>query len=916
VDTFEGREIVGEKGTRDCAGVIFPYYRPGDVQPHAIRLRRDHPDRVAGKNGKPKLGRKYLDAPGARNRLYIPPGVTWQQLADIRIPVVMTEGEKKCLALWRLANHGVSTPRFIPVGITGVWNWRGRVGTTINEKGERVPVKGPIPDLGWIAWNQRTAYILFDVNLHTDGSVKHAKNGLARHLASCKAKPAVIELPPDCGVNGVDDLLADWGPDRVLRLFDQPKNAIRPDIVLPPQFHSRPQGLFRSILKGEDLRETQLTNYTASINTSIVLDDGVETQREFEIQAEVFGRRFRFTIPASEFAAMEWPIKLMGPAAITYPNQKDYARTAIQWFSIGAEERRIYTHTGWREIDGHFLYIHAGGAIGAEGLISGIQVRLAGSLGRYQLSLTQDREGLVKAIGASLRLVDLGSPTVSFPLRAATFRAIFGGCDFALHLAGETGTFKSERAALEQQHFGAEMTRLNLPASWSSTANALEATAFQAKDTLLVVDDFAPQGSSTDVARYHAAGERLFRAVGNHAGRGRLDSSARLREAKPPRSLVLSTGEDIPRGHSVRARLLVLEMERGSISTELLTECQKDGVTGLYAQATAAFIRWIAMDLEAIQKDLGRRVADLRLKAGRDLAHCRTPDVIANLQAGFDIYLRFAEESKAIDAAKRTELSDRCWNALVSAARAQARYQAASEPSTRFVELLRSALASGHCHVASRDGTVPDCPLSAGWRQEDSSWLQQPKLVPRGDRIGWLDGDDLYLEPTAAFGVAQAMSREAGEAIPIAERTLRKRLHERGLLLSTDAKRETLTVRRMLCGSLKNVLHFRKDSLLSAEPDIPDIPSAGQSETPAGDRNVGSECQNSERPDNDYDRATARQSNNLGLACRDCRVRETGTPSEEKQLAFHQNQPSATSGNNGNPTVAPDMSSDDEVFVI
>ena len=41
--------------------------------------------------------------------------------------------------------------------------------------------------------------------------------------------------------------------------------------------------------------------------------------------------------------------------------------------------------------------------------------------------------------------------------------------------------------------------QLTAEGAWSSTANSLEALAFHAKDALLVIDDFAPQGSGTDV---------------------------------------------------------------------------------------------------------------------------------------------------------------------------------------------------------------------------------------------------------------------------------------------------------------------------------------------------------------------------------------------------------------------------------
>jgi len=120
-----------------------------------------------------------------------------------------------------------------------------------------------------------------------------------------------------------------------------------------------------------------------------------------------------------------------------------------------------------------------------------------------------------------------------FPVTGCVLPAVIGGADFAIHVAGETGSFKSELAALHQQHFGAGMDRVHLPGAWSSTGNSIEALAFHAKDALLVIDDFAPHGNSTDVARYHAAADRVFRAAGNQAGRGRLDSTANLREPKP-----------------------------------------------------------------------------------------------------------------------------------------------------------------------------------------------------------------------------------------------------------------------------------------------------------------------------------------------------------------------------------------------
>src|SRR5277367_2568314 len=63
VDEQQGRDVTGQKGKRDCAGILIPYYWPGDSGPVSYRVRRDHPDVVAGSNGQLKLRGKYLGAP-------------------------------------------------------------------------------------------------------------------------------------------------------------------------------------------------------------------------------------------------------------------------------------------------------------------------------------------------------------------------------------------------------------------------------------------------------------------------------------------------------------------------------------------------------------------------------------------------------------------------------------------------------------------------------------------------------------------------------------------------------------------------------------------------------------------------------------------------------------------------------------
>jgi hypothetical protein len=39
--------------------------------------------------------------------------------------------------------------------------------------------------------------------------------------------------------------------------------------------------------------------------------------------------------------------------------------------------------------------------------------------------------------------------------------------------------------------------------------------------------------------------------------------------------------------------------------------------------------------------------------------------------------------------------------------------------------------------------------------------------VPRGDRVGWPSGGDLYLEPEAANAAVQTLAQEGGEPLAV-----------------------------------------------------------------------------------------------------------------------------------------------------
>jgi predicted P-loop ATPase len=220
VTSIEGRDLVGRRGAGDFSGLLFPYKWPGTPDVVLNRLRLDSPP-VDVATGKPQ--HKYLSAAGDRNHLYFPP-CTPKLAEDTTVPVVITEGEKKTLSLWRAAlesGNGAGRPAFLPIGIPGVWNFRGTVGLHTTAGGKHVPEKGVIPDFDRIPWKQRRVTILFDVNAASNPSVSAARRELARELSRREAEVYLADLPESPEINGCDDYLARFGVQKLLAILNQ-----------------------------------------------------------------------------------------------------------------------------------------------------------------------------------------------------------------------------------------------------------------------------------------------------------------------------------------------------------------------------------------------------------------------------------------------------------------------------------------------------------------------------------------------------------------------------------------------------------------------------------------------------------------------------------------------------------------------
>lgn len=235
VNSLDGAAIVGQEGRAgDYSGIVIPYLRPGDPNVHLERIRRDHPDIEANHLGVMTPRRKYMGPPGRGNMIYFPPAMEARFLGDVGMPLVIVEGEFKALALWRLAWHGLGdvaeSPAFIPLGLQGVFSWRGKIGRVEAEgPGQWSEVKGPVADLARIAWGGRKVIVLFDSNVERNEQIGEARRQLTREIESRGAEVSWFRWPADVPetLNGIDDFLAQRGPDEAIRQLGKARKVTR-----------------------------------------------------------------------------------------------------------------------------------------------------------------------------------------------------------------------------------------------------------------------------------------------------------------------------------------------------------------------------------------------------------------------------------------------------------------------------------------------------------------------------------------------------------------------------------------------------------------------------------------------------------------------------------------------------------------
>lgn len=521
-----------------------------------------------------------------------------------------------------------------------------------------------------------------------------------------------------------------------------------------------------------------ICNFTAEIVEDVNVDDGAEKAREFLIEGvNKDGEKLpRITVPAREFASSSaiWCTAGWGSRAIVYADCMQHIHPAIQLFSKPVC-KTVLAHTGWTRVDGQLVYLTSNGAIGLQRNTE-VTVRLDSTLTRYALpEQSAPTEQVVHAVRTSLRLLHVVADRISIPLLAATYRAPlneFLPCDAVIWPYGPTGSLKSTIAAILVQHFGTEFDRERLTASWLDTATSLEFKLFRAKDVLVVIDDFAPRGvEDRDELRRKAA--QVIRNVGNGSSRGRMHADLTARVDRPPRALVMGTGEDMPSGESIVARTFPIGMRREDVNLTELTAMQRDArVLPIAMRAYIEHIAQLVTGNPEFAAFMRGRFEDLRQQFSGH-GHLRSPSAATHLALGWRCFVRFAEKIGAVNGGEAESLIRRGDIALREQLEMQAASSREEDAVRRFLRWLRSLIDGGRVKLVGE--------------------AEQITSLPGSDTVGWQTSDGkIHLLPDLAYAAVARAMRESGRGVTIKDTTLWGRLEVLGYVTPYDKGRQTV----------------------------------------------------------------------------------------------------------------------------
>lgn len=513
------------------------------------------------------------------------------------------------------------------------------------------------------------------------------------------------------------------------------------------------------------------------------------------------------TVSADDFEKLAWlerqeVAEIPQVLAATGQTARGDIVTSIKLGSDRYPTLPAYSRLGWHCREGRWLYVHGGGAWTKDGALD---VPVYGDgLGTFTMAAPPEDESAGRRAFESLwQLFGMTPDKFAAVEIGAVFRAAMGRPSGSCTYVAVNRSGKSGHMAFVTQCWAPSVRWNTLPFNAGkafATPAYVEYVHHTFGDMFVGWDDMAPTGSARERADYF---DLFSRSLFNGASKGRMgikDNKIVARARLRPRAFGGLSAEDVTAVESAQNRTHLLQLSRDEFDPKAFAAADENGGPSDRSALMSAFVIWWAakMPAHAYVSELEHRfAADL---TAATQAPGRYVESSADKAAGLFCGLEFALSRGWVTEERAGELWERGWAGLVESLRAQVDANAGQSMADRIRDSILDGLAVGAAHVLTMHGEMPKQGQSLGWRGE----------YAQGSGIGWVDGERLYLLPSAAAAFVARYSAEAGAPIEITSRAMGEALETAGYITGSDERQADRiihrhTVARKVMGRKKNV---------------------------------------------------------------------------------------------------------------
>lgn len=447
--------------------------------------------------------------------------------------------------------------------------------------------------------------------------------------------------------------------------------------------------------------ETLIANHTPILKEQRTIDNGVEVTEELIFDVRRAGRMWG-TVPITlKDILSQTPNIKFGAACRIFLGRGAKSRysEAMQIQCENAPHSTVYQHTGYAMIEGQRVFLNGEYSVTADGLTDKYSVQMEGKLGRYCFS-NERHESRYKTLLEELPRV--APPQLIYTGLAYSFLTPLNemlqdlGFEprFILYFVGKTGSRKSTMANLFLSFFGSFRETESAPISFKDTPNAAEKAMALLNSTLTLLDDRIPSTTKGVKDQMERMEQSVARAVGDRAGRARMNANGSLKSVYRPVCNLIITAEEAYSnvGESAIARSVSCDLKPGDVNLTALTMVQQKA--NELNECMSEYIQYVIKNWDRLANELKPLFLELRDKAQTG-GHGRLAVAVAHLQIGITVMCEWLVSIGVISAEQSTSMKEKAWDIFIELSTEQNRRIYDEKPVKLFLSAVKELMDRG-----------------------------------------------------------------------------------------------------------------------------------------------------------------------------------------------------------------------------